>query len=521
MSTSCFRVFTLMMMTLIMGCASNQEKIIKYKELLVKDDYRGALDFFKSKEIYSDNASELLKYIEIGTLQTKLGNHYQSLKAFNKAQEIADKLFTISLSKKIVGSLLEDSFDNYSGEKFERSYIRYYQILNHYNIYDQGFYESYEEDLLDEKGKVIGKKPVEAVILNASERSFHLQASRAVLLEWNAMMEDLKKSNAGDVVYKDDLLLKLLGAIIHEKGDSSSELQIARALYKETPQTLLRHYNHYESFNLKFKDFNKNYSSFPKLKEADILKDYVVKTNNPKLIEEYASEKEKSIRSKDKDNVYLLWHEGLISSKIMKKFEFPIIFSSLPLAMSEKSNFMKMSSGLLNLRSVANPVISIEYSTIPNRVNLDQYQLIVKQNEKIIKMKDALLVGPLSEVAHFTFEEEHSAALAAKGTRVAAKYLAALISAYASYKAVYKEGNDQAAYFAAFLTFLGLEQAIKETEKADIRGWVSLPHQIRMNSFKLNPGKYELFAMDKVSGIEKKIGDFEIGNESINLKTFL
>lgn len=52
------------------------------------------------------------------------------------------------------------------------------------------------------------------------------------MLEWNSILEDLKKTTAGEVTYKDDLLAKFVGAVIHTKADTSSDRQIALAFTK-------------------------------------------------------------------------------------------------------------------------------------------------------------------------------------------------------------------------------------------------------------------------------------------------
>lgn len=165
--------FTLLVLA---GCAGNQKEIIKYRELVQKKDYKSALSIMKGDSIYQDEESRLLKYLELGTLHLYSGEFYQALQHFDLARELSDKLFTVSISKKIAGIAVNQSADNYYGERYERSLIRYYTILCHYNLYEKGEYEAYKEEKRDDKGKVASTTDVVLVTLDESKKRFHLQS---------------------------------------------------------------------------------------------------------------------------------------------------------------------------------------------------------------------------------------------------------------------------------------------------------------------------------------------------------
>ena len=502
------------LLILVSSCSSNQHQIESYRKLLEENKIESALSYLKKEKLFNEKESELLKLLELGTLHLKLGKFYQSLTYFNQAKDISDKLFTISVSKKIAGTLLNEKFDNYYGEKYERSFIRYYQILAHYNLYQIGKYESHE---IEEDGQ---KRIVEEVVLNDAQKSFHLQASKATLLEWNSILEDMKKMTVGAAVYKDELLAKIVGGIIHEKAKNSTDLQIAKALYKEAPDTIFKYYNQYLSFNKDSKEFQENYSKFNDQTGKKIAESFSKPTENSEAITSYVKRKIETIDNKNKDNIYILWHDGLIAAKERADFKLPIPYLGFGLLATDQKTFLNFTANVLYLGSATDPSISIEYPKMKYRPNLDGYEFIVK-NEKENLKKEAMLIAPVSEMAYFTFEHDYKAQMAIKATRVVGKYTVAILSAYTTYKGLSQESRGGLQGLAIFAGFMAADRGIRASEGADLREWVSLPHQVRMNSFYLKPGKYRLYV--KKIGEEKEsfVKDFEVTSDDIDLKTFL
>ena len=512
----------LLLCTLVFtGCAGNQKQILQYRELVSKKDYKAALEVLKSEQLYKEQESKLLKHLEMGTLHMYSGDYYQALQNLDQAKEISDKLFTVSISKKAAGILINSSSDNYSGEKYERSLIRYYLILAHYNLYEKGLYEAYQEVQKDDKGKVVSTKDMPEVKLDDQKRRFHLTAAKAVLIEWNSILEDLKKTYAGEVTYKDDLLAKFVGAVLHEKADTSADRQIAINLYKESKNTVMRYYNSYQSFNNKFADFNKDYKKLPEMKPEALMSTYVASTPLAQYATSYSDEQVKNFAKKDKDNVYLVWHEGLIANKEVKKYEFPVGLEKATITVGTAADFITFSKNVLVIVDQVIPKIEFEMPTIPYRPNNEDFKLIIKKAGSVVSEKPAVLVDPLSEMAHYTIDSNATASLAAVGARVAAKHLTALGAAYLSYRQLKDKIGEGMAMISATAAYNLASKGIAESEKADLRSWMTLPNQVRMNSFKLAPGDYEFYALNTTSKEEKLVGKFNVkGDEKVALKTF-
>jgi len=68
--------------------------------------------------------------MERGLLQHFKGDYDQSWQTLEEARTLAEKLYTVSLSKKAEKAILNDTFDLYYGEVYERSMIYFYLSLN-------------------------------------------------------------------------------------------------------------------------------------------------------------------------------------------------------------------------------------------------------------------------------------------------------------------------------------------------------------------------------------------------------
>ena len=124
-------------------------------------------------------------------------------------------------------SIGSDSLDHFYGEIYERSLLRFYSALNHYLIYQQGYYESHTK----------GEKNFPKKNLSRPERRRHLEAARAMIVEWNTKITEWRNERLGETIYKDDLLAKTFGAFIHRQ--ISGEESIAHLLLKRRSKSAL------------------------------------------------------------------------------------------------------------------------------------------------------------------------------------------------------------------------------------------------------------------------------------------
>ena len=76
-------------------------------------------------------------HMEQGLLYHLMGKTEDSLKHLSKAKNIHQKLYTISIKKKIQTLVTNETFDSYYGSLFERSLIHFYLTLGHFKLYQK------------------------------------------------------------------------------------------------------------------------------------------------------------------------------------------------------------------------------------------------------------------------------------------------------------------------------------------------------------------------------------------------
>ena len=122
------------------------------------------------------------------------------------------------------------------------------------------------------------------------------------------------------------------------------------------------------------------------------------------------------------------------------------------------------------------------------------YQLVIKNDDKILAQKDMALTAPVSETAYREFQNQRTGLIAKKGARLTAKYVTAVIAACALY-----DNDNVLSWPMAWTAFAGSSKAIEASEYADVRYWGLLPHAVYQQSVALKPGKYtaEIHSDDK------------------------
>jgi hypothetical protein len=505
------------LMALLVSCAGNNRKMHeKLRAEALKGDYKSALKIVKDDNFYPEKSNKLLKLMEEALALHLNGDYFQAKNVLDQAKDLSDQLFTASISKKAAAALVNDNADNYYGDNYERSMIRFYQALNHFSLYNLGVYEAHEVVEKDEKGKIIATKQIQEKKLSDKEIAFHLSATRSTLLEWNSLLESYKADQGGEAVYKDDLLAKIFGAYIHEQIGSNTDRSIALNLYKEAKVLLFRNYNTLPSYNNKYKDFIKNFDQFATMDEGQVRKNYVESTVASKDLDSFLDEQIKRMsEGKGARGVMVLFENQLISPKEAKKFDFNIPVDSVP-ANIPKGNFVAFSAKVLGAAANAAPKIYFEMPTVNSKPVTSQQVLIVKDEAgKVVLKKSLAIVNPLSDMASNSISGRAISSYAKVGTRVAAKHIVALASAYALYESQ-KSKNETMAMMLAGTTYAGLNKGIEKSEEADLRSWTLLPDHYSLAMLNLNPGKYHLEYLS--NNVTKDLGEIVVTDRTSLIK---
>ena len=307
----------LILTCLIISCSSikTSEEQETLRDYVIKREYKKGLDELEKLKSYKNENSKLLYYLEKGINLHLQGKYNESLSEFETAKQIHNALYTESLTKKVQTLIANDNYDNYYGETYERSLIHYYLSLNHLLL----FQENPKETL---------KKPF---------------AARAEILAWDSYLNEQIEEKKGQAVFKNDLVAKVYGALIHEMIATKEDKQIALNLYKDAKILVFRNYNSYPSFNHKYQEFNKNFSKLPELTEEEVKKQFVEETHFQHDLLEFLDSKifllTKELRpneltkiqnkfklksEKENSNITIILERGIIPKKEAKLVYFPL-----------------------------------------------------------------------------------------------------------------------------------------------------------------------------------------------------
>ena len=491
----------------LVGCATgNRNAYKKLRKSIDDKKIDSAIELVESDNFYPEKRSKLLKLLELANLHHIKGNYYQSLKKFDQAKELSEKLFTVSISKKALAAVTNNNMDNYYGEIYERSIIRFYQALNHYMLYQRGKYESYSVTKKVKEGKKTIKKlvKIKSRALSKNERRTHLAGARASLLEWDSLLDNYTKMSKGASTYKVDLSSRLFGAFIHEQMGTSSDRNIAIGLYKDAKKILFRYYNLYPSFNGKHKEFATDYKKLHKLSKKKVNKKYVKPTKYAKDLLSYLDAKIKSLKSRKKSNVTIVIQQGYVSEKKVRMINFPLPVASMP----KGQGLVEFATRMLTSSQNSLPSITFELPEVKKKKVKKDIILVIKDEAgKVVKTAKSVIINPISDIAYQTLDNKITATYTKIGARLVVKHIAAILAAY--------ETSKKVGEFAASMVYAASNKAIAASEQADLRFWSTLPHTVRMGHFNLKPGKYSLFIK---STKKKKVTEYLLKKFSIKAK---
>ncbi|RLA63014.1 MAG: hypothetical protein DRQ89_08040 [Epsilonproteobacteria bacterium] len=445
--------------------------------------YDKGLEYLKDSKNYQRKESRLLLFLEKGLLEHSKGNYKLSIADFEQARDIYKSLYTSSLSKNAQLLIANDNYDHFFGETYERSLIHFFLALNHI--------------LLHQK-----------IDLAKNEKRRHLFAARAEILSWDSFLSEHIGEKKGRSVFKNDLLARVFGGLIHEYVETKEDRQIALQLYKDAENILFKNYNAYQAYNKSYKKFVKNFDKLHQLPIDEVKNNYVSETSFQKELKEFLNYKIRGLSKKVKDNVTIILQRGIIPEKVAKVEYFPLgtmmassrydqynvqSFASRDLQLGYAPyNYPSYSS---NYQAGGSLAIKFEVPIIKNVPIQEKISVnILDFHGQSLGEKKMVLISPMGGIAEQALAEGAPARNRRIGLRLGTKYVSAIMAAYATYKGLRKKLGDGLAKMIAVGEFALASKMIQKSEKADIRYWSTLPNDIQIASFHLPPGKYRLRA---------------------------
>lgn len=520
---------------LLFSCASGGKKL---REKLRSNYNQGALqalEFLENSKLAKDKSLRLLYLLEKGKFLADLGAFEEATLSFQKAKNLSDKWFTKSLSERVATFVLNENYERYHGEIYEHSALHYLMAYTFYQLYQEGRTRRYsqEEKQLGDWSKI-----------SRQEKNSALQRARAVVVSWNAFFETVQRDR--NTLYRADLMMAVLGAKIHlaiggrqEKEIAYKLLQKAKVIYRKIGLSL-------PSFNESFDDFGTQLlenqgrvskkmkqAALKKTKLAVQLENYLEahfrrlqKELRPKSFRKWkkSASLEEKRRVRSAKNTSLVFEEGLIRMKEAKEINIGIAGAMNAVddpAAKKTINIV----GTAALMGFANQVLGLNPSNSAGQLFLSRAAAEVGKSEAAIRFEiphinlesrqesysfaicprgesnpikegKLTLLQPLSDAAALAVSEAARVRILKAGGRVALKHVLAIVAAYGTYRGLRgkdaKGGESFLAKAAAVATYLASSRLIKESEKADVRQWISLPDAVHVADLNLSAGKYSV-----------------------------
>lgn len=533
------RYFTFFIVLIFLGSCSIQSRKDQdnYRLLFSQKNFKGALDFLNESSLKKDKLNELLYLMEKGSVEYGEKRYKAAAKTFVEANELVDKLYTKSVKQAIASSVLNDNSKSYYGAIFERSMLYQYQALSFYKLAQEGFY--FEVKVVD------GKKIENRVSLSPLEMRKNYDRARSTLIAWDSFFQELSRQSSVKTFLKQDLIAKLMAAKLHEGIGSRRDKEIALQLYKDAGKILQKIGPTLKTFNQSYKDYNGRLKMFfdgdksaPKLSTQKLTGkfdrlsdhiDYKVLSLTKKIRPgNFSSELRRISPSKEvlahlkkpTSNVSIVLEEGLINPLHGKDYSFnlrsaiddiddpntrnlirgigiPILtyFAMGPLglgAVSHHGNVTVYSRHNIGEKMTEELGVEFELPYAEPSKKLKEGHLQIYKNNVLVQSMPVVTLTSLSDYAFINSQEMIENSFNARASRVAVKYVTAIIAAYTTYKQIQKNSGELFAKPAALAQFLISQKAIKESEKADVRHWTSLPDQFLNLELFLEPGEYDI-----------------------------
>ncbi len=555
---------SLFFLFLLFACASgNRKERGELQALYVSGDYDKAIELLEKGKIKKDNDSKLLYLWEMGKLHHSKGNWEISSFYFSQAHDLSQKYYTKSLSKSAKSLVSNDNYKIYDGELFERSLSYFYQSLNFLMMYQTG------------QGSRIEEGPKEKKVINyeleKTKRRQALLQARAQVLAWDSFFQDIQRSTRYDTIYKNDLIVKVYGGLIHEATGKRSDEQIALQLYKDA-NTLLEYLGStYVSYNSKSKDFTEQFLEEKNKFNWKIKDSLLVLTSQSQNLKDFLHYKilslTKKVRASDLKNqikllspsqsiitkakktpypnTSIIIQDGVIAGKSAKEINFGLHGAlegikdpSTRVAVHRIGSdvltiFMIQVLGLTPKNAYAHPGefafghamgrVGAEFASIDFEIpvvkNIPVTQdIIVSFYQGTSKVKEEIvpLIAPLDDMAAQAVEERVFSTYTKTGIRIGLKHIAAIVAAYAIYK---KMDKSFAGKLAAMGSYLAAQRAIAATEKADVRFWSTLPKSIRLLDTYLKDGVY-VVKVRQGNSEERTLGNLTVDANQKNIFTY-
>lgn len=207
------------------GCATHANKMDNAKNLMRYGEYEAAAS--ELNEVLKAERNRLLLQMELGVLYQLEGNYEKSLLHLERADRLADELYTQSFSDLLLRSTTNASMVTYRSNIVERVYINYYKMFNY-------FYMAEQAESAEQMHKLLDSARVEArrALILLDENVFIEGDYEVAAEEKTSVLYQLQQIFAvlnGDVINPRELVFRdnafthyMIGSLFEKMGEKSS-----------------------------------------------------------------------------------------------------------------------------------------------------------------------------------------------------------------------------------------------------------------------------------------------------------
>ncbi|MCS7231776.1 MAG: hypothetical protein RMJ67_06535 [Elusimicrobiota bacterium] len=427
---------------ILVSCATQFTYYSTLKSLMSSENYTKAdalIEENKLKEYGEKNA--LLYWLDKGIVLHYAGRYEDSILAFNKAEKLAEELYTKSISEEAASFLVSDNAKSYYGEDFERIFINVFQALNYL------FLHKYESALVEAR-KVDHK------------------------------LKTLQVDYGGKNVYKEDAFMRYLTGLLYESQNefndayvsyakSLKEYEINKKIYDfETPQDLI------------FRNLKLTKKLGFKEEFEEIVKKYKLNVNYKDIVDD-----------KSTGEIILFHYNGFAPYKIDHYIE--VTFGESWVYVGSVQVEGDAQKDVQKAKQIARGIASDEQflvafpKFVPSESKI-KYAILEVLNDKkeVLSSHKSFLVEDIDKIAIKSLED--------RITKIRAKAIARAAIKYALSRSVSQRLTENSDELSKWLVKKALQTASVVTEQADKRSWRTLPKQIMLTVANLKPGTYSL-----------------------------
>lgn len=465
------KLYFLFLIFFLPGCATHFTYYSNLKNLLSNEEYikvESIIEENKFKEYGEKNA--LLYWLDKGISLHYAGKYQESILCFDKAEKLAEELYTKSITEESSSFLVSDNVRSYQGEDFEKIFINVFQALNYL------FLGNYEDALVEAR-KVDHK------------------------------LKTLQVNYGGKNVYKEDAFMRYLTGLLYE---SQNEFNDAFVSYRKAINEYLSNKKIY-NFQIPKDLIFRSLKIAKKLGFKDEFEE-IVRKNNLNL-------SWKDLNYENNAEVVIFHYNGFAPYKIDHYIEVSFgegwgYVGSIEVSTDEQKDLQKA-------RQIARSIASEEQflvafpKFVPEENKISYAIVEFYDNKGMLSLQQKpFLVEDIETIAIKNLEDRIAKIKIKSIARAAIKYA---LSREITLKLT-KDSDD----VSKWLVKKALQVTSAATEQSDKRSWRTLPKEINLCVVNLPENEYNIKMKfyDKVGNLiqEKSLGKIKVEK---NKKTFL